>query len=131
MTVAYDNDEFASLTSAAQKAGMSIEEFQMFGVHALDLFLKTRLRRQLYSKKKYLPLLLLALMFLVLNGQLKAKWRLRELGKIRFQLFRGSENGCHFDGLFNQPGMIDLEFWGSSFSFKKGTVFFLLQPFLI
>ena len=40
VTVAYDNDEFASLTSAAQKAGMSIEEFQMFGVHALDLFLK-------------------------------------------------------------------------------------------
>ena len=40
VTVAYSNDEFASLTAAARKAGMSVEEFQMFGVHALDLFLK-------------------------------------------------------------------------------------------
>ena len=40
VTVAYDNEEFESLTSAAKKAGMSIEEFQLFGVHALDLFLK-------------------------------------------------------------------------------------------
>ena len=40
VTVAYANDEFASLAAAARKAGMSVEEFQMFGVHALDLFLK-------------------------------------------------------------------------------------------
>ena len=40
VTVAYNNEEFESLTSAAKKAGMSIEEFQLFGVHALDLFLK-------------------------------------------------------------------------------------------
>ena len=40
VTVAYSNEEFESLTSAAKKAGMSIEEFQLFGVHALDLFLK-------------------------------------------------------------------------------------------
>jgi len=40
VTVAYSNEEFESLTSAAEKAGMSIEEFQLFGVHALDLFLK-------------------------------------------------------------------------------------------
>ena len=40
VTTAYSNDEFESLTSAAKKAGMSIEDFQMFGVHALDLFLK-------------------------------------------------------------------------------------------
>ncbi len=40
ITVAYSNEEFESLTSAAKKADMSIEEFQMFGVHALDLFLK-------------------------------------------------------------------------------------------
>ena len=40
VTTAYSNDEFESLTSAAKKAGMSVEEFQMFGVHALDLFLK-------------------------------------------------------------------------------------------
>ena len=40
VTVAYNNEEFESLTSAAKKAGMSIEEFQLFGVHALNLFLK-------------------------------------------------------------------------------------------
>ena len=40
VTVAYNNEEFESLNSAAKKAGMSIEEFQLFGVHALDLFLK-------------------------------------------------------------------------------------------
>jgi N-acetylmuramoyl-L-alanine amidase len=40
VTVAYNNEEFKSLTSAAKKADMSIEEFQLFGVHALDLFLK-------------------------------------------------------------------------------------------
>ena len=40
VTVAYSNEEFESLTSAAEKAGMSIEEFELFGVHALDLFLK-------------------------------------------------------------------------------------------
>ena len=40
VTVAYNNEEFESLSSAAKKAGMSIEEFQLFGVHALDLFLK-------------------------------------------------------------------------------------------
>ena len=40
VTTAYSNDEFESLTAAARKAGMSVEEFQLFGVHALDLFLK-------------------------------------------------------------------------------------------
>ena len=40
VTTAYSNDEFESLTTAARKAGMSVEEFQLFGVHALDLFLK-------------------------------------------------------------------------------------------
>jgi len=40
ITVAYSNEEFESLISAAKKAGMSIEELQLFGVHALDLFLQ-------------------------------------------------------------------------------------------
>ena len=40
VTTAYSNDEFESLIAAARKAGMSVEEFQLFGVHALDLFLK-------------------------------------------------------------------------------------------
>ena len=40
VTVGYKKEEFDSLISAAKKARMSIEEFQIFGVHALDLFLK-------------------------------------------------------------------------------------------
>ena len=53
VTTAYSNDEFESLTSAAKKAGMTIGEFKMFGVHALDLFLKldsdNRIRESYHS----------------------------------------------------------------------------------